>query len=196
MEKQIETRLRFTEALNRLMEEESLDRAKVSHLCDLAGLSRATFYDYFHDIFDVAVWYWDYLMEQSLYRMGLDQSCYEGHLRKFKLLLANKEFFVNAFKSTNYNSVCEHGGRTSKHHIIDQAERNAGRRLTDWELLEIEFYNTGAQYMTRNWVRGGMSRSAEEMTQLFQNFTPAFLVDMLEPSEASLEAPASSNRDA
>ena len=184
MQKQIETRLRFVDALSELMKTCALEKVKVSHLCEHLGVSRATFYEYFQDIFDVPTWYWDFLMSRSLYRMGVDQSCYDAHLNKFNLLIQNKDFFVYAFKCADYNSVCEHGGRVVKEYILENASANVGRPFTEWELLEIEFYNTGAQYMTREWVRRGMQQSPEQMAKLFQDFTPPFLIACLEPAFA------------
>ena len=125
MGRQLETRMRFVETLGVLMRTCPLEKVKVSHLCKALGVSRATFYEHFHDIFDVAVWYWDYLMGQSLYRIGADLSCYEAHFQKFKLLRENKEFFDNAFKSDDYNSVCEHGGRAMDRIMIERAERSS-----------------------------------------------------------------------
>lgn len=185
MQKQIETRLHFVQTLSELMLECPLEKVKVSHLCERMGVSRATFYEYFQDIFDVPTWFWDYLMASSLYRMGLDQSCFSAHLKKFELLLENKEFFVHAFKCADYNSVCEHGGRAVKEHILEVATLNAGRSLSEWELLQIDFHNTGAQYMTRAWVRDGMMQSPRCMTELFQVFMPPFLVELLEPVQTT-----------
>lgn len=184
MHKQIETRLRFVATLGEVMETCPLEKVEVSHLCEAMGVSRATFYEYFQDIFDVPTWFWDYLMSQSLYRMGIDQSCFEAHLKKFELLRENRKFFVNAYKCADYNSVCEHGGRAVKEHMIENASANAGRPFTRQQLLEIEFYNTGAQYMTRAWVRDGMEEPPLQMAELYQKFTPKFLVELLEPREA------------
>lgn len=182
MNKGMETRLRFVEALSELMETCPLERVKVSHLCERMGVSRATFYEHFRDIFDVPTWFWDYLMSQSLYRMGIDQTCFDAHLKKFNLLLDNKEFFVHAYRCADYNSVCEHGGRVVKEYMVDNALANAERPFTEQELLEIDFYNTGAQYMTREWVRNGMVQTPRQMAELYQKFTPAFLIEFLNPA--------------
>lgn len=180
MGRQLETRMRFVETLGVLMRTCPLEKVKVSHLCKALGVSRATFYEHFHDIFDVAVWYWDHLMEQSLYRIGADLSCYEAHFQKFKLLRENKEFFDNAFKSDDYNSVCEHGGRAMDRIMIERAVERNGHSLTEEQLLLVEFFKTGAQYMTRDWVRGGMGPSPHVMAELFYSSMPSFLVRLLD----------------
>lgn len=183
---QWETRMHFVETLNLLMRTCPLEKVKVTHLCKATGVSRATFYEHFHDIFDVPVWFWDHLMERSLYRIGLDLSCYEAHFQKFALLRENKEFFDNAFKSDDYNSVCEHGGRAMDRIMVERAAARAGHPLAEEQLLLIEFFRTGAQYMTRDWVRHGMEPSPRVMAQLFYNSMPAFLVQLLDEGVAQL----------
>ena len=186
MQKQIETRLRIVDALAELMHECPLEKVKVSHLCEHLGVSRATFYEYFRDIFNVPTWFWDDLMNQSLYRMGIDQGLFEAHLKKFNLLVQHKDFFVHAFRCIGYNSVCEHGGRAVKEHILENATTNIGRPLTEQELLEVDFFVAGAQYMTRTWVRGGMVQSPQQMAELFGSFAPDFLITHLEPPAVGL----------
>lgn len=181
MQKQIETRLRFVDALAELMHDCPLEKVKVSHLCEHLGVSRATFYEYFRDIFDVPTWFWDHLMNKSLYRMGIDQGLFEAHLKKFNMLVQNRDFFVHAFRCIGYNSVCEHGGRAVKEHILENAMANLGRPFTEQELLEIDFFVAGAQYMTRTWVRGGMIQPPRQMAELFRSFAPELLVTYLEP---------------
>ena len=60
-------------------------------------------------------------------------------------------------------------------------ELSIGRSLTEDELMEYEFYNTGAQYMTRAWARSGMVQLPEYMTDLFLKFIPHFMQDALKP---------------
>lgn len=172
--------MRVVATLEKLMERQPLERIKVSELCRKAGISRATFYGYFHDVFAVPTWLWDHLMSQSLYQMGITMTCHEGHIKNFHSLQEHKNFFMLAFRSNDYNSVFEHGLRVVKDHIIENASKNAGRDFTKREMLEIEFRNAGAAHMTKVWVRGGMRETSEEMADLFQSFTPRFLIESLE----------------
>ena len=125
-------------------------------LCRDAGISRATFYEHFQDVFAVATWMWDHLMSTTLYQMGITLDCYTAHLRKFEALLRHKEFFENAMRIVGYPSICQHGGRMVYEHMEETFERKARRPLTPHEALELEFFNTGAKHMTRHWVERGM----------------------------------------
>ncbi len=179
-----DTKLRIVDTLETLMQNGPLEKVKVSSLCKQAGVSRTTFYEYFCDVFAVPTWLWDNLMGESLYQMGLTLGCYQAHLKKFKLLLNHQEFFRLAFKSDDFNSVFEHGSREVKERTIHAATCNAGRPLTNDELLKIEFRNAGSAFMTRYWIMHGMQESPEEMADLFLSFTPQFLVDFLEPQNS------------
>lgn len=174
------TKMHVVTMLQSMMEQQPLEKIKVSTLCKRAAISRTTFYEHFHDVFAVPTWLWDELMSQSLYQMGISLSCFEAHVKNFHLLLQYKDFFALAFKSDNYNSVFGHGGRIVKEHLIANASKNAERAFTQREMLEIEFRNAGAAFMTKLWASSGMRESPEEMASLFQSFTPGFLVAYLE----------------
>ncbi len=53
----IKTKEKLTKALVQLLKEKQIQSIKVSELCDLAGVSRATFYNNFDTIDDVFVYY-------------------------------------------------------------------------------------------------------------------------------------------
>lgn len=183
----IDTCLSVVEALGVRMETTSIDRIKVTDLCRDAGIARATFYEYFNDIYAVTTWMWDHLMETTLYQAGVTYNCYEAHLRKFQALLSYREFFCNAFRIVEYTSICQHGGRTMQAHIEEVFERKAGRPLNSYETLELEFFITGAKHMTRHWAERGMTDDPVEMARLFTENMPAFLLPYLEPEEPPKE---------
>ena len=176
-----DTCLAVVKALGEAMRSTSIDRVRVTDLCRAVGVSRATFYEHFPDVYGVATWAWDYLMDSTLYRVGEDYDCYAAHLRKFQVLREHCEFFANAMRTVGYESICQHGGRRMAEILEEAAERGLGRRLTQYERLELEFYNTGAKHMTRHWVERGMVEEPEEMARLFTGFVPDFVLPLLEP---------------
>ena len=178
-----DTCLAVVAALDERMQRVSIERVKVVDLCRDAGISRATFYEYFQDVFAVATWMWDHLMETTLYRMGSTLDCYTAHLRKFEALREHRRFFENAMRIVGYSSICQHGGRMVYELMEGEFERKAGRALTAHEALWLEFFNTGAKHMTRHWVERGMVEDPPEMADLFTGNVPAFLLPYLEPDE-------------
>ena len=176
-----DTCMAVVKALGQAMRTTSIDRVRVTDLCREAAISRATFYEHFPDVYGVATWAWDHLMESSLYLVGETYDCYTAHLRKFQALRQHREFFGNAMRTVGYESICQHGGRRMAEIFEEAAERGLGRGLTEHERLELEFFNTGAKHMTRHWVERGMVEEPEEMARLFTEFAPDFLLPLLEP---------------
>ena len=176
-----DTCLAVVEALNERMRSTSIERVRVTDLCRDAGIARATFYEYFQDVYAVATWMWDHLMETTLYQAGVTLSCYDAHLRKFEALREHRDFFVSAMRIVGYNSICQHGGRRVAEHMETVFESKAGRPFTPHEALLYEFFNTGAKHMTRHWVERGMEEEPAEMAALFTDNVPAFLIPYLEP---------------
>ena len=188
----VETCLGVVTALDARMRSASIDRVRVTDLCRDAGISRATFYENFQDVYAVATWMWDHLMSSTLYQAGVTLSCYEAHLRKFQVLQGHREFFGNAMRIVGYASICQHGGRRMHEHMERVFVRKAGRPLDADEALQLEFFTTGAKHMTRHWVEGGMVQDPARMACLFTGFVPAYMLPYLEPGE--LEGPEEPGR--
>ena len=180
-----DTCLSVVEALDALMRTTSIDRVKVTELCRDAGISRATFYENFQDVYAVATWMWDHLMQASLYQAGITLNCHDAHLRKFEALQQHRDFFVNAMRIVGYPSICQHGGRRMADHMEHVFLTKARRDYTPDEALQMEFFVTGAKHMTRHWVERGMVEPPQQMARLFTSFVPAFMLEYLEPTEAS-----------
>ena len=177
------TCLKVVETLNDRMRSTPIEKVKVTDLCRSAKISRATFYEYFQDIFDVATWMWDYLMGETLYQAGVRYGCYDAHLAKFRKLREYREFFANAFKAVGSLSITQHGGRMMTEHLQQVFERKAGRKMTHHEALQVEFFITGAKHMTRHWAERSMVDEPEEMAAIFTENMPAFILPYLEPEE-------------
>lgn len=182
-----DTCLSVVSALDKRMRTTSIDRVKVVDICRDAGISRATFYEHFQDVYAVATWMWDYLMSTTLYQAGFKLSCYDAHLRKFEALRGHQDFFVNAMRITGYSSICQHGGRMMSDHITEVFELKAGREMTDHEALELEFFVTGAKHMTRHWVERNMREDPPEMAALFTANVPDFVLPYLDPDPVLAE---------
>ena len=176
-----ETCLNVVDALCERMKSTHITRVKVTDLCRDAGIARATFYEYFQDIYDVALWMWDHLTDTNLYQAGVTLSCYEAHLRKFQALRGYVDFFNNAFRTVEYASIVQHGGRRAQEHYEAVFQHKTGRPMSEEEQLQVEFFVTGAKHMTRHWAERQMAEPPEVMAQIFTTAMPAFMIPLLEP---------------
>jgi AcrR family transcriptional regulator len=176
---QLQTRLNIVEALDTVLQRNAVGRVKVTQICKMVGISRTTFYEYFDDIYSVVTWYWDHIMSNALYEIGVNCDYFTGHLRSFEALADNHAFFYEAFKSRDYSGVLEYGSRHVKEIIEQTAQRRLGRPFTKAELLQLDFRNYGAANMTCKWVTEGMQATPKEMARAIEACTPEFFIEAL-----------------
>ena len=129
MQRQLETRMRVVRTLDRLMQSTPIDKIKVTDLCREADIGRATFYEYFENIYAVATWYYSHLLDQSLYLIGEGVDFQTAHVRLFESLLQDRSFFTRAFRSSDYNSVYNYGNRIIADHYLQIIPQISGKPL-------------------------------------------------------------------
>lgn len=189
--RQVAARLAVVQALGEMTSSAPISEISVVSLCRRVGISRTTFYEYFANVQDVAIWAWDHLMSSTLYRMGELYGCYEAHLRKFEALAEHRQFFARALEPVGYHSTLQHAGRYMNDHLRRVIERKRGTPLTEEEGLELDFFIQGASYMTRLWAEDHMERDPKMMARVFARAVPAFAAPYLDPDPAEGELPCS-----
>lgn len=197
MAKQLETRMKIINAIEKLLKTRNPDDIRVSEVCRLSGISRTTFYAYFEDVLSAIQWLWDDLCSRTLYRINSELSWEEGHHAMLSGLASRSVFYQRVFVSKDYRSLFAYGYRKSLMRHIENIERRLGRPLTEQELFELDYSVRALSAMTTKWAEEGMEPSVESMTQLFSRFVPPFArTDALPPFDAQRQADGSGNGDA
>ena len=125
-------------------------------------------------------WFWLYLIEQSLARIGKDCTFYQGHLQCFEMLTNYRTFFGNAFKVSGMDSPVHQTERYMVDMYLKMASERDFSGFTQEQILLIRFYNAGASGMTRQWACTDMQESPQEMAACFNESAPEFLKAVLE----------------
>lgn len=173
------SRLAIVAALEGRLGRMPLDAVRVTDLCADAGVSRTAFYHHFGSVYDVPVWLWDSLVEQSLGRIGPGLTFREAHRQCFELALGHRELFERSFSVSGLDGPFHNSERG----VLGLYERMAGERGVSFEpaeLLRVRFYNAGASAMTREWAVGGMVETPDAMADCYASMAPACLVRVLE----------------
>lgn len=173
MRNQMQTRWGIVSALNSLMNETPIDKIKVAHLCKRAGVSRTTFYDYFDNIYNVATWAWDRILDDSLYHIGTTYTLSAAHEQFFEKILEGKRFYIRAFRSHDYNSIMHYGYRAMAEWYLHQIPEKLNRDLTEEERMVISLFTAGAAHHTASWVQGGMNETPRFMACSFAAAAPS-----------------------
>lgn len=194
MARQLETRMKIINAIEKLLISRNPDDIRVIDVCRLSGISRTTFYAYFEDVLSAIQWLWDDLCSRTLYRINSELSWEEGHRAMLSGLASRSAFYQRVFISKDYRSLFAYGYRKSLVRHIENIERKLGRPLTEQELFELDYSVRALSAMTTKWAEEGMEPSVESMTQLFSRFIPPFArTDALPPCDAQRQAAGSAD---
>ncbi|WP_279127361.1 TetR family transcriptional regulator [Acidaminococcus fermentans] len=169
---------RLAEAVKRLMARQSLEDITVKEITGEAGVSRQTFYRHFLDKYDLVNWYFDELLANSFREMGYGRTIYEGLVRKFRYIQAEKVFFRAAFQSDQQNNLKDHDFRKIYGFYQDLYRKKTGEDLDRGVLALLEMYCQASIYMTVKWVsRGTRDAAPEELAELMLQAMPPALID-------------------
>lgn len=175
MNRQFETRMRIIQALATMMEATPIDKIHVTDLCRTADIGRATFYDYFENVYAVATWYWDQLLDESLFQIETGIGLEEAHVQLFRRLYGAQDFFARAFRTHDYNSVQHYGDRVMTKCYFKLATSKLGRTLNLEEEIAIRLFTAGAARITNEWAQGEISATPEQLAASLVLAAPSIL---------------------
>lgn len=146
------TRQAIVTAFNRLIAKAEIEKITTEKIASEAGVSKATFYRYFKDKYDVQNYNYQELLEHAL-----EQS--DNYRDLFYLLysFARDEWagFRKAFYSTGVNSL-ENFIYSHSKSVVEQitAQNRGGAALTPEENMQTDVLCCGISYMYKKWTLG------------------------------------------
>lgn len=171
-------KLRLAEAMKRCMARRGLEDITIKEITAEAGVSRQTFYRHFLDKYDLVNWYFDRLLGDSFREMGFGRTIYEGLVRKFRFIQAEKVFFCNAFRSKQQNNLKDHDFRQIFAFYRDLYRKKTGEALQGESLALLEMYCQSSIYMTVKWVECDKEHiTPEQLADLMLKAMPPTLID-------------------
>lgn len=164
------TRMCIGEALINLMEQRDYDSIKISDIVAKAGISRMTYYNYYHTKTDVLE---DYLQEvvADYLRSANDENTknkiggfqdYEHILHALNFFDQYAGFFLTLIRSGLYSIIIDAVNRFMEEQVLPIYPRSVYRL----------YYYSGALLNTfLKWEENGKKESAEEIAEIIASFT-------------------------
>lgn len=187
----IDIKISVVNAMQKLMDTTHIDRLSVSRICEEAEISRATFYRYFTDKFSVVQWLLKYVMAQGANEIGRTLSFYDGYYATEALVLERYDFFANAAKSNDYNSLDRFSPRFRKEVFERTITKHFGQEYT--EHLRFMVYVTVEMEtnLFPQWHYGDIDCTMEELCTWMCECVPRKLYDMLNTPINPIRSPHS-----
>lgn len=146
------TKQAIVSAFNRLIARAEIEKITTEKIAAEAGVSKATFYRYFKDKYDVLNYNYQSLLDEAL------QHCDNYRDLFFRLYsFARSEWteFRRAFYTTGVNSL-ENFVYTYSKSVVEQitAQNRVGAAFTPEEALQVDVLCYGISYMYKRWTLG------------------------------------------
>jgi AcrR family transcriptional regulator len=173
---------RLAEALENICKRKSLENITVSQIAQEAGVTRQVFYHHFDDKFELASWIHYVHLYQSVKAALEENPGQMWHLTTrnwMHQLLANKEFYMNAFQSVSQKEFQRNIREFFFGAYKWQMKRRVNRELSEEEAYVLYTYLFGSMETVYEWISGGMVMTVERMVDLQELAMPEMLKKMV-----------------
>ena len=89
----------LAESLKELSQFKSVDKITIKELTKNCGLTSPTFYNHFHDKYDLMAWIYNQKVEASMKNFGRGDSFEDVIYKWMEIVLEDEEFFINLLKN-------------------------------------------------------------------------------------------------
>ncbi|MBQ8470293.1 MAG: TetR family transcriptional regulator [Clostridia bacterium] len=155
------TRMVILHAFDRLVEKVGFSKITVSMLVKEAGVSRATFYRYFKDKYDVMNYNYKQMVDMAFTPERID-TLEDLFLIFYQMGRTYWQPLVRMFDSTGINSLSHFIADYSYEAAKRIVEENRNAPLSETEKLKLRVFCGGCSYMYEDWIRGKYDMSPEE----------------------------------
>ncbi len=162
----METKLLLALSIKDLMKSTSLDKISVAKVCEVANVSRQTFYRNFNDKYHLVNWYFHELCNKSFLLMGVSLNLEEALYEKFTFIENEKIFFSQAFKSDDSNNLINYDFEMIYQFYEKSIVKQIKKPLSEDLAFLLEMYCKGSIDMTVKWATGYLDISKEKLVEL------------------------------
>ena len=175
------TKALLAESLKELSKTKAVDKITIRELTTNCGLTSPTFYNHFHDKYELMAWIYNQKVEASLKDFGGNDSIEDVICKWLEIIQEDEAFYINLLK----NSVGQNSFRyATNDHAINL--------LTDWikarhKLDELppticfclRFYMRAVSELVNDWVLGKWDCPPRVMAKFFVEAMPEPLKPLL-----------------
>lgn len=167
------TKRAIVNGFNVLIAKRDFDDITAKDIMHEAEVSKATFYRYFKDKYDVMNYNYKSILDEALSTDGID-NYRDLYLRLYNMGTEKLVGISRAFGSTGVNSFERYIYEYSRSVVERITRQNRdGEGLTDSENMQLDVFCYGISFMYKEWINGIYDISADEAAnRLFEMMPP------------------------
>jgi len=161
------------QAIKKLLKNRSIDSISVQDILREANVSRATFYKYFWDKYDLANAYYSEYVKENIMPQYDGSNWYDLLVVTLTFLQENRDYFrplIDLSEHSLADFLSEFGEKGYRQNFLN----NTGKKDLDTEdKYVLEFYNAGCVRVISSWLKGGCSDSPKYVADLVRRLLPS-----------------------
>ena len=166
------TKKMITESAFRLAEKKPLNKITVRDITNDCGITRNTFYYYFHDIYDVFMTYVDSRMDEIYARATADSGMFDF----MELAASYKKVWLNCYKTIGHETLSKFAGEKIRTLIIKTFEAEGYKdRISEFDLsIILPFYEEALFGLMMRWMQDKHSDDPEHLKKTLERIRVLF----------------------
>ena len=171
----------LADSLKDLAKTKSVNKITVKELTQNCGLTTPTFYNHFHDKYELMAWIYNQRVESSLKNFGNGDSFEDVICKWMEIIREDEKFYMNLLK----NAVGQNSFRyvTNDHAITLIMEwiktRHQMSELSPELYFCVKFFMRGVSELVNDWCLGKCKCTPREMARFFISAMPELLKRLL-----------------
>lgn len=159
----------YVRVLDELLKEKEFSEIKVSEIIELSGLSRATFYKYFHDKYELAVWrYANFLEDLGSIDFSSQEEVDKIMAAIIQFINSNKASFKKIIQYMGQNSFIEYYVKYSIN-VAKEKSSKYGYKLSSKDEYTIRYHAIGTIEVLREWIETKNDLTVEDIIDVIVN---------------------------
>ncbi len=162
------TKLWIADKMKDLMKRKTIDKIRITEICEAAEIERSTFYYHFRDKYELVAWIFFQAADRT------DVIDIQDAAAGMKQMKNDMLFYKRAYEDTSQNALWQYMLEYFVRKYTILAKEMSGEESLDTQLLfSIRLYCYGAVGMTKEWVLKDNLTSAETVvTMMFRSMPP------------------------
>lgn len=163
---------KMVDALDKLLMNNHISKIKVSDIVQESGVSRQTFYNNFHDIYELVYWSHCNRNDKYIERFWEEEDFRHAFCGTLQMMRERKPFYQQAIRKEGQNSFQQTFSESNIELSKERLRMVSGKEPTEKEIFLLEHYWAGAGHMLAKWIINGMREEPLEMAQMFYEALP------------------------
>ena len=154
-------------ALISALERKTLEQITVKEIAEAVGVSRQTFYYYFHDIYDIVEWVFESASSMILAEFSTIDSWQIGYVIIMQWVQNHRLLVLNCYRSVRKDYIENFMNRVLFeyiHHVVE--EQSKGMQVTEEQKKFIaKFFTLAINAISLEWIGNGMKEDPDNMAE-------------------------------